>query len=235
MKAVILAAGFGSRLKPMTDTIPKVMVPIGGKPLLLWHVEYLKRYAITDIYINLHYKPEKIRTFFGDGHGFGVHITYSYEPIIRGTAGALGAFGRYLTDRFILLYGDVFTNINLDRFSEYHREKNALVSAVVHHTHHPRDSDLVEVSTRGKITKLMFKPHGRESMKPLSLGAMYICESDVIPLVPKKIPSDFTHNVLPVVMRSKKSLYAYSTDEYMMDIGTPERLARVAAFTATIA
>lgn len=234
MKAVILAAGLGSRLKPITDTIPKVMVPIGGKPLLLWHIEYLKRYAITDIYINLHYKPEKIRTFFGDGRGYGVHITYSYEPIIRGTAGALRAFSRYLTERFILLYGDVFTKIDLDRFSAYHQEKNALVTAVVHLTDHPLDSDLAEVSSRGKITKLMFKPHGRISIKSLSLGAMYVCEPDMIPLVPQKIPSDLVHDILPAVMRLKKSLYAYRTDEYIMDIGTPERLARVSEVAATM-
>lgn len=234
MKAVILAAGLGSRLKPITDTIPKVMVPIGGKPLLLWHIEYLKRYAITDIYINLHYKPEKIRSFLSDGRSLGVHITYSYEPIIRGTAGALRAFGRYLTDRFILLYGDVFTTINLNRFSEYHREKNALVTAVVHHTHHPLDSDLAEVSSRGKITKLMFKPHGRKPLNALSLGAMYVCEPGMIPLVPQKIPSDFVHDILPAVMRFKKSLYAYNTDEFMMDIGTIERLARVSEVAATM-
>lgn len=232
MKAVILAAGLGERLKPLTDEIPKVMVPIAGKPLLQWQIEYLKTYAISDIYINLHDKPEKIQDFAGDGRRFNVHITYSYEPVLRGTAGGLTAFKKHLTSDFLLLYGDIFTQLNIYQVLALHRNKNAFITAVIQKTDHPDDSDLVEISTRGTIQRLFLKPHVIKPSGSRSLGAMYLCDPHVIYLIPTDRSSDFAHDILPIALRLKKSLFAYQTHEYMMDIGTPDRLARANAFVA---
>lgn len=233
MKAVILAAGLGERLKPLTDEIPKVMVPIAGKPLLEWQIAYLKQYAISDIYINLHDKPEKIRDFAGDGKKFNVHITYSYEPKLRGTAGALIGFKKYLRLDFLLLYGDIFTQLNISHVQAYHRSKKAFITAVVQKTDHPDDSDLVRVSKQGSIEGLLLKPHVQKPVGSTSLGAMYICNTQIFELIPTGRPSDVTHDVLPLVLQSEKPLYAFQTVDFMMDIGTPDRLARANSYVVS--
>src|SRR3989344_6393127 len=105
MQAVILSAGVGTRLRPLTNTLPKVMVPIQGKPLLQWHIEHVRKFGIREILINLHYLPNIITDYFKDGEKFGVKIIYSYEEKLLGSGGALLPFKRFITDTFFLLYG----------------------------------------------------------------------------------------------------------------------------------
>ena len=135
MKAVLLAAGKGTRLKPLTDNIPKVMIQINGKAILEYHIEQLAETGIIDIYINLHYLSEKIKNHFEDGRKWGVKINYSYEPEILGTAGALKKLSRELrTDPFLVVYGDNFLEINYKDFIEYAENSGMCVGQRLYYT-----------------------------------------------------------------------------------------------------
>src|SRR5690606_25874488 len=120
MRALILAAGEGSRLRPLTLDRPKPMLPIGGVPILQHQVDYLRSHGITEIAINLHYKPEVIVDHFGDGSSFGVRITYSREARLLGSAGAAKQLDWYFDDTFIVLYGDVLTNLDIGQLIAFH-------------------------------------------------------------------------------------------------------------------
>lgn len=227
MKAIILAAGKGSRLYPLTKTIPKVMVPLNGKPLLRFHIENFKKYGILDIYINLHHKPESIKNYFKNGNKFGVNITYSLEKKLLGTAGALSNFKKHLSDRFVVLFGDLFTTLNFRRMEEFHVQKKASVTIAVHSTDHPEDSDLVSVDKNLRIKQLYVKPHHVLPDTKLGVAAIYIFEPDCLNLLPRTIPLDLTRDFLPILMKQKKSIFCYNTGEFIKDIGTPQRYQTV--------
>src|SRR3954447_19998617 len=125
IRALLLAAGEGQRLRPLTLQMPKPMVPVGGRPILAHLVGLLRRHDITEIAINLHYQPEAIVNYFGDGAEFGVTLTYSYEEQLLGSAGAARALRPFLTDTFVVLYGDVLTNVNLTSLVACHRESHS--------------------------------------------------------------------------------------------------------------
>src|SRR5579859_6630731 len=159
MMAVILAAGEGTRMGKLTEKLSKVMLPIQGKPLLEYHINHLKKFGVTNFYINTHYLPESIMNYFHYGEKWGVHITYSYEKELYGTAGALQPFRHSLNESFILLFGDVFTTINVTQLENFHKKHQASMSIVVHPTTHPQDSDLVIIGDGNKIKNLYCKPH----------------------------------------------------------------------------
>ena len=143
-KAVILAAGLGTRLGHLTKEIPKVMVPIAGRPMLEHHVEWLRGYGVEEFFFNLHYLPDAITEYFGDGSQWGVTIHYSLEEELLGTAGSLHGFSDSLDSTFLVQYGDVFSRLNLASFAQFHREHAASASLVVHPSSHPHDSDIVD-------------------------------------------------------------------------------------------
>jgi len=127
VKAMILAAGEGTRLRPLTLERPKPMLPVGGKPLLEHLVAWLHRHDVTEIAINLHHKPEAVIGYFGDGHRFGVSITYSYEAQLLGTAGGVRRLQSFFRDgTFVVVYGDVFTNLDLSQLVQSHRRMGGI-------------------------------------------------------------------------------------------------------------
>lgn len=227
MKAIILAAGKGTRLYPFTKTIPKVMIPFNGKPLLKLHIEHLKKNGIKDIYINLHYKPDYIKNYFRNGNILGVNITYSLEKELLGTAGALSNFRKHLTDRFVLLFGDLFTTLNFTKMEKFHVEKKASVTVAVHTTDHPKDSDLVSIGKNFRLKRIYSKPHQILPDTRLSMAAIYIFEPKCLDLLPHDVPLDLTQDFLPILMERNKRIFCYNTGEFIKDIGTPKRYKAV--------
>lgn len=224
MKAVILAAGLGTRMQAVFPNIPKVMLPIGGKPLLEWAITHLKKFGFNEIYINLHFLPEKIKNYFGDGEKFGVKITYSFEPEILGTAGALVNFKKYLNETFTVVYGDVLTTLDFGKFLKFHQQKKSQATLLVHQTDHPEDSDLVRIDNKGKIIKFYLKPHKKPIKDTgLSSAAIYILEPEILKFLSEKVPSDFVHDFFPVLIKEKLRLFGYESTEFAKDVGTPKR------------
>lgn len=228
MKALILAAGLGTRLKPLTDQIPKAMVEVGGKPLLYYNIKNLKKHGIKKIWINLHYLPHVIQNYFGDGKKIGVKIHYSYEKELLGTSGALrnhssGIEKEFKNTSFLVFYGDHLTNINFKKMIEQHKTKRALMTVALYQHDKPWTKGVVELDTRGKVLHFIEKPHKDKITSNLVNSGFYICEKEIFKFIPEGF-SDFGFDIFPRLLRAKKKIMSYIDDFYIKDIGTFESL-----------
>jgi NDP-sugar pyrophosphorylase family protein len=227
MKAMLLCAGSGTRLRPLTLDCPKPMVKIQGKPLLEYHIEWLSRYGITDIAINLHYLPGAIRGYFGDGRAYGVRIRYSYEDELRGTAGALVPLRDFLDETFVVHYADIYSEVDIARMQEFHRCKRSVATLAVHESTHPEDSDIAQIDGQARVQALYHKP-GHRDHGILGNAGMYILEPSVLEYVPEdRIPTDFIRDVFPLMVAAGQPVYGYDTSEFLQDMGTYERYEKL--------
>ena len=235
MQAVIMAGGKGTRLATVTKNIPKPMVPIEGKPLLEYQIENLKENGVKNIILIVGHLGDVIRDHFGDGSAFGVNISYFVEETPLGTAGALAKIKDRLEDTFFLVFGDLFININYDRFLSFHQEKGALVSLFAHPNSHPYDSDIIITDDESKVTGWSYKKDVRtEDYRNLVNAGLYVMQKaavDEIEKIQKTKGEDKVdlekELIIPLIATSP--IYAYHSTEYVKDIGTPDRLQKVTA------
>ncbi len=223
MKAMILAAGEGSRLRPLTLTRPKPMVPMGDRPLLAHTINWLQRHDITEIGINLHYKPEVITDYFGDGSDMGVRLVYSYEPEILGTAGGAKALEGFLDETFVVVYGDLLTALDLGAVVAAHRERQAQVTVVLYRVPNPWECGLVEMVATGRITRFVEKPPRDQVFTDLANAGVYIMEPGVLSRVPAGQFYDFGHDLFPQLLAEGVPMFGYPTEQYLLDIGNHEK------------
>jgi D,D-heptose 1,7-bisphosphate phosphatase len=229
MQAVILAGGQGTRMRTISGDVPKSMLPIGGKPVLVHQIELLKSYGITEIIILVNHLKNSIISFFGNGEKFGVSISYYEEVVPLGTVGGLKAIEDRLKGDFILLYGDVMLDMDIHRLQKFHAAKNSECTLVVHPNDHPYDSDLVEIDNDGKITAFHPKPHEENKYyRNLVSAGMYILSFSLLRYLKKDVKADFGRDIFPVLY-NKISMYGYNTSEYLKDMGTPDRLEKVSS------
>jgi len=235
-QAVILSAGLGTRLRPITDNIPKVMAPIAGRPLLQWHIEQLKKHGVKEFFINLHYLPDVIKNYFGDGEKFGVKINYSFEPEILGTAGGIKNFDGKLRNDFFVIYGDIFNQLDYSKMAAaYFGKPDALGMEVVGDTDHPRDSDLIEVGEDLRFLKIHAKPHKKIPKKYKAMrAAAFIFNRRVLEHIPSGKFYNLDHELLPMVLARGEKFYGYETNDYLKDIGTIERYGAVEEYVKRI-
>ncbi len=194
MKAFILAAGKGTRLGALTTSTPKPMLPINGAPLLAHTVAWLRSHGITRIAMNLHHAPEIIPGYFGDGHGFGVSINYSREETLLGTAGAARRLAHFLDERFVVIYGDVFTNLDLTELEEFHAERlrdargqggaSGLPAATLalYRVSNPTECGLVDADINGRVRRFVEKPPAHLAFTDLANAGIFICEPETLAL-----------------------------------------------------
>lgn len=220
--AVILAGGRGERLRPLTDTTPKPLLPINGKPVMLHQIELLKKYGIKNIVICGYYLFDKIRGYFGDGSRFGVSISYLEEKEPLDTGGAIKNAERLIKSRFIVLYGDEMLDINIKKLMKFHSTNNSIATIVLHKTSHPQDSDLVLLDKKGRIKKIFPKPHKKAHSK-LGKSSLYVFEPCVFRFLPQK--GSFESS-LPGAIKTRR-VFGYITNEYIKDMGTFERYEQV--------
>ncbi len=226
MKAMILAAGEGTRLRPLTLERPKPMLPIGGKPLLEHSIELLKQHGITEMAINLHYKPEVVMDYFSHGQRFGVEITYSVEDPILGTAGAVKKLQDYFNDTFLVIYGDLLTNMDITSLVEYHQIKEGMVTVALYRVENPSACGIVELSVEGRIRRFVEKPPPEEVFTDLANAGVYVVESEVLDYIPPETFYDFGQDLFPVMLEKGVPIYGYPIDDYLIDIGTLEKYER---------
>jgi len=227
-QAVILAGGKGTRLKGISGDLPKPMVPILAKPLLQHLIEQCVKHGITDIKLLVSYKKDIIQDYFGDGGEFGASIEYIIEDVPRGTAGALMDALPKLNEQFLVLYGDTFFDIDLGAFWVFHQDKLSDASIFLHPNDHPHDSDLVEVDLSSQVQKIHPYPHDAQFRQNLVNAAVYIFNKKAI----KDINfisgrPDIAKDLFPLMIEFNKKLYGYISTEYIKDMGTPQRLAKV--------
>ncbi len=222
MKGVILCAGEGERLRPMTLTTPKPLLPIGNKPLIEHTIEWLASYGIHDLFINLHYLGNRIEAHLGDGGKYGAHITYSHEEELQGTAGALRAFADLIDEPFVAVYGDILTQFDLNKLEAFHRAHGGIGTLVVQRTDRPHDCDIVEVNEDQQVIGLHHAP-GDFSRGNLGNAALYLLEPEILEFLPQRGAADFVVDLFPQALAEGKALYAYESDEELLDIGTHAR------------
>ena len=225
--AVIMAGGKGSRLRSITnDEIPKPMVPVNGKPLLEYQVDKLKAYGIKKIVMIVGHLGEKIEDHFKDGKDFGVDIDYIFEKEPLGTAGAF----YYLKDKidtkdFLLIFGDVFFDLDFDRMEAFHFKNSALTTLLAHPNGHPYDSDLIQMDDNGKVVGFDSKHNVRDYWYDNMVNAgIYIINKRLLDLVKKPIKTDFEKDILANQVKLGANIYAYHSPEYVKDVGTVDRI-----------
>nr|WP_298051842.1 HAD-IIIA family hydrolase [uncultured Lachnoanaerobaculum sp.] len=224
---VIMAGGKGSRLRSITnDEIPKPMVPVDGKPLLEYQVEKLKEYGIKKIVMIVGHLGEKIMDHFKDGKDFGVDIDYIVEKEPLGTAGAF----YYLKDKtdakdFLLIFGDVFFDIDFDRMEDFHFKNAALTTLLAHPNGHPYDSDLIQTDDNGKVIGFDSKNNVRDYWYDNMVNAgMYVINRELLELVEEPVKIDFEKDILANQVKNGANIYAYHSPEYVKDVGTVDRI-----------
>ena len=224
MKALILAAGAGTRLRPFTDACPKPMLPVAGRPLLEWTLRWLHRYGIAEAALNLHHLPDVVRAGLGDGARLGVRLRYAYEPELRGTAGALHNFPGFFDAPFLVIYGDLLLDLDLDDLIGFHRERRALMTLALKRTDTPQSQGMVEVDAQGRVVRFVEKPTAWDGGDTANAG-VYVCEPQVVTWLPPGF-SDFGHDIIPALLRAGAAVYGRPLRGYLRDIGTPEAYAQ---------
>lgn len=238
---MILAAGEGTRLRPLTLETPKVLLLIGGRPLIEHQLFWLKSHGIQEVAINLHHLGHKIKDYLSDGSRFGMKIYYSPEEMLLGTAGGVKRMERFFDSTFAIIYGDVLTNFDLSAMIQFHRQKNALATLALFHlpaqetlsTQRTQQSPILEVGVvemdkEGRILSLVEKPQSLVSgpqPPTLASGGVYVLEKQVLDYIPDQSFSDFAYDIFPKLIELGLPIYGYllKPEDYLIDIGTIEK------------
>jgi len=223
LKAVILVGGEGTRLRPLTYIMPKSMVPVLNQPFLEHTIAYLKQYGVKQIILALHYYPEAIQDYFGDGSNLGTQLTYFVESSPMGTAGAVKNAEGYLNSTFIVLNGDVFTDIDIADMVAFHQRKNAKVTIALTQVDNPCAFGVVETNSDGRIQNFIEKPGPDQVTSNWINAGIYILEPEVLEHVPEGSHYMFEKGLFPLLLELGEAVYGYHFDGYWLDIGTPEK------------
>jgi mannose-1-phosphate guanylyltransferase/phosphomannomutase len=228
-QAVILSAGLGTRLRPLTDNLPKVMVPLLGKPILEWHICQFKRYGIKEFFVNLHYLPEAIKNYFGDGSKWGVRIHYFFEPKILGTAGGLKQFKKNLSENFFVIYGDLVSLVDYRKMGEVwsNLPGDALGIQRVQRTDVYEDADVVEMNSEKLFLKIHPKPHSYRYENAYRMKGVFILNKEILSYVPEGIYFEIGKNLLPKIVSAGKKFYGYECEDFSKGVDTLEILRDV--------
>lgn len=228
MKIILLAGGKGERLLPLTNTLPKPMVKVGGKPLIEYTVNLFKKNGYKDFVFTLCYLPQKIKEYFGDGKKFGINTSYIIEsensPL--GTAGALSELRGKIKDTFVVCAGDILRESNINSLIEFHKKKKAITTIGVYDNKKPNPKSIVTFNRMGRIIDFLERPRKLPLGKIWSNASLYILEPEVFDYIPNGIPSDFGKDVFPKIVSDKKKIYANIQTGYFLDVGTIEKLKR---------
>jgi NDP-sugar pyrophosphorylase family protein len=221
VQAVILAGGKGTRMSSYSDT-PKVLLPLGDKPILVHQLEWLKRSGFSDVFLCLGHQAEVIEAALGDGSRFGMRIHYQVESEPRGTAGAVKDIEELIEDSLLVVYGDLYVDIDCGKLLDFHRSHDGLATLLVRHTDHPEDSDIAEADSSGRISAVGRIEAGEVS-GDLGCAAIWVIRRDLLARVPATGVCDFARDVFPEAARDGDKLMAFETAERVMDVGTPQR------------
>ena len=222
IKAVILVGGLGTRLRPLTNYIPKSVIPVLNRPFMEHTFAYLKSHGIEDVILTVNYLPEKIREYFGDGSQSGVKLTYCYEAEPMGTAGAVKNACEYLDNTFLVMNGDVFTNLNLTDLIAYHRENASKTTISLQWVENPSAFGVVETDAAKRVLNFIEKPPpGQETTNWINAG-IYIIEPEILDYIPEKTRYMFEKGLFPRIVSEGEPVFGYEFRGYWMDAGTLE-------------
>lgn len=219
MKAVVMAGGAGSRLRPLTVNRPKPMVPIVNRPVIGHILDLLKRHGITDVVITLQFMAEAIQDYFGDGSGIGMNIDYSIEESPLGTAGSVKQAQHLLDDTFIVISGDALTDIDLSSVIAFHRQKKSLATLTLYRVPNPLEYGVVILDEEGHIRQFLEKPSWGEVISDNVNTGIYVLEPQVLDYFPAETKYDFSQELFPTLLEKGDPMYGYVADGYWCDVG----------------
>ena len=219
MKAIIMAGGEGSRLRPLTCDCPKPMLPLMGKPLMEYAVQLLRRHGVSDIAATLGYLPEAISDYFGDGGSFHVNMRFYTEKTPLGTAGSVLQARDFLDERFIVLSGDGITDFDLTAALRFHEERKSLATLLLKKCAHPQEYGMVVTDADGRILSFHEKPGRSDIYSDLINTGVYILEKEVLDFIPEGKPYDFGHDLFPALLDMGLPAYGYAAEGYWCDVG----------------
>lgn len=219
MKAVIMAGGEGTRLRPLTCDRPKPLVPILGVPVMRHGIELLKNHGITEIYVTLQYLPAEIIRAFGDGSSMGVRLSYFTEETPLGTAGSVKNAVAGLDEDFVVISGDALTDINLSDVIRFHQDKKAEATLVLSEVEHPLSYGIVITAPDGKVERFLEKPDWNEVYSNTANTGIYVLSPSVLKDIPSEEFCDFAKDIFPKILEQKRALYGITAKGYWCDIG----------------
>ncbi len=224
MKAMILAAGRGTRLKPLTDTTPKTMIPFAGHPLLEHIIKLLAQHGFDELVINLHHLPTAIQNYFGDGARWGVRITYSPERELLGTAGAVRHMAHHFDEPFLVYYGDNLTNFDLTELWETHQREGEIATIGLLWMDDPTTRGIIGLDAQNRIDRFVEKPHCAQVFDDYLINSgTYILQPEIIEYIPEGQTSDFSHDIFPALRAQGLALYGHRMRGDLLSTDTLER------------
>lgn len=223
MKAVVLAAGKGTRLGSLTEAIPKPMLPVGGRPVIGHLLDLLARSGIKEVFMNLHHHPEVLSGYCGDGSQWGLRITYSVEPELLGTAGAVTNFSRHLSESpFFVVYGDNYLECDPTALRKFHEERKGLATIALFEKEDVTGSGVVKVDDEGRVLEFIEKPPPSETFSRLVNGGLYLLSPAILSLISDVQPCDFGYHVFPALLASSYPIYGRVMEGAVWPIDTPD-------------
>jgi mannose-1-phosphate guanylyltransferase/phosphomannomutase len=223
MKAVVMAGGFGTRIQPLTNSIPKPMLPIMNRPMMEHTIVSLRDLGITDFIILLYFKPDVIKEYFKDGSKWGINITYVVPDDDYGTAGAVKKAQEFIGDEnFIIISGDLVTDFDFQQIFDYHKAKQSRLTITLTSVENPLEFGVVIANEEGKIEKFLEKPSWGEVFSDTINTGIYIIEPEILDYIPKNENFDFAKDLFPLLMKKGIDLMAGYAQGYWRDVGNPE-------------
>ena len=220
-KAMILAAGEGKRLRPLTEQIPKPLVPLCGKPIIEHIIEMVKVSGIKDIMINLYYLPEHIKHFCNDGAKWDVNISYSPEPELYGSARSVKMVHDYFDGSILVVLGDnYYGHLELKKFFDFHSSHSGICSVAFFKSDNPESGGIARIDEDGKILEFVEKPRKKQIISNWCNSGIYILEPEIFSYIPEECYFDFGLNLFPLLINKSESLFAYKLPGNVMGIDT---------------
>jgi len=229
MDALILAGGLGTRLRPLTLTAPKPILPLVNKPLLLYQIELFKKYGIKKIILSISYLPKQIFRCFGDGKKYGVKINYAIEKQRLGTGGGVKNSEKFIKEKIFISNGDIIANIDLKKMNAFHQKQGSDVTIALFRVPDPSAYGLVKTGKNGRILDFLEKPKSSKSTTNTINAGFYLFEPEILQFIPSKINYSLERGLFPKLLKKGKRLFGYVHSGYWQDLGTPAKYLSVSA------
>lgn len=226
MKAVVMAGGAGSRLRPLTIARPKPMVPVVNKPVMGHALDLLKKHGITEVVVTVQFMAERIQEYFGDGSSLDMKIDYALEEVPLGTAGSVKNASQYLDDTFIVISGDALTDFDLSAIIDFHRDNKAMATLTLYRVPNPLEYGVIILDEENRIQQFQEKPSWSDVISDTVNTGIYVLEPEILDYFEPNVPFDFSKDLFPILLKQGDPMYGYVAEGYWCDVGNLQEYAR---------
>ncbi len=223
MNAVVLIGGFGTRLEPLTVTRPKAMVPVLNIPFLEYLLVNLKRSGIDQAILSIGYLPDLIRQYFGDGQKIGIDIKYVIEQFPLGTGGGIKNAAQFLNESFLVVNGDIFTDIDIVKMYNFHKDRRAVATIALTPVDDPSRYGVIETDSGGRVGRFLEKPSPENITTNMINAGLIVMEPEILESIPANVKFSYEKELFPTLLTAGKPIYGFKSDAYWIDIGTPQK------------